>query len=67
MGFTLEFIDKSSKPLEIEDKINFTLVMTQYAIETRDQISVKGYGFLSFAKNFAKNLSKNVSRKYIYS
>ena len=39
-----------------------------YSVQTRDQIFVKGYGFLSFArnmgKNAGKNISKNVSSKY---
>ena len=29
----------------------------RYSIEARDTIYVKGYGFLSFAKNMAKNFS----------
>ena len=40
----------------------------RYSIEPRDQIHVKGYGFLSFAKNMSKNIdisiSKNLSGKY---
>ena len=32
----------------------------RYSVEPRDRIYVKGYGFLSFAKN----MSKNVSNKY---
>ena len=42
--------------------------MMLYAIELRDQIFVKGYGFFSFAKNMDRNLgksmSKNLSGKY---
>ena len=42
--------------------------MTHYSVQSRDQIFVKGYGFLSFAKNigkhFGKNVSKNLSSKY---
>ena len=44
--------------LEIEDRINLNLVIKQninykmiYSIQHRDRIYVKGYGFLSFAKN----------------
>ena len=37
--------------------------MMRYSIEARDQIFVKWYGFLSFAKNISKNWSKNVSGK----
>ena len=39
-----------------------------YSIQPRDRIFVKGYGFLSFAKNISKNIgesiSKNLSCKY---
>ena len=35
----------------------------RYSIEPRDRIYVKGYGFLSFAKNMGKNLSKKYSQK----
>ena len=33
--------------------------MTRYPIQPKDQIFVKGYRFLSFAKNIGKNVSKN--------
>ena len=29
----------------------------RYSLEPRDRIYVKGYGFMSFAKNISKNLS----------
>ena len=35
----------------------------RYSIEPRDRIYVKGYGFLSFAKNMGKILSKKYGRK----
>ena len=41
--------------LEIEDRINLTLVILstiikmRYSTESKDRIHVKGYGFLSFA------------------
>ena len=38
--------------------------MTHYSIQPRDQIFVKGYGFLSFARNMGRNISKNLSCKY---
>ena len=42
--------------------------MTGYLVQSRDRIFVKGYGFLSFAKNMSKNIgkstSKNLSSKY---
>ena len=39
----------------------------RYSIEPRDRIYVKGYGFLSFAKNMgthATKVAKNLSNKY---
>ena len=36
-----------------------------YSVQPRDQIFVKGYEFLLFAKNMGKNISKNLSGKYI--
>ena len=39
----------------------------RYSIEPRDRIYVKGYVFLSFAKNIGKNVtkvSKSMSNKY---
>ena len=38
--------------------------MTRYSVQPKDQIFVKGYGFLPFAKNFGKNISRNLSSKY---
>ena len=39
-----------------------------YSVQPRDRIFVKGYRFLSFAKNMCKNIGKNISetlsRKY---
>ena len=38
-----------------------------YSIEPRDRIYVKGYGFLSFAKNMgthATKVAKSLSNKY---
>ena len=40
----------------------------RYSVQPKDQIIVKGYGFLSLTKNMGKNIfksiSKNVSGKY---
>ena len=33
--------------------------MTCYSVELKDEIFVKGYGFLSFARNMDKHISKN--------
>ena len=42
--------------------------MTRYPVQPREQIFVKGCGFLSFAKNmgrsFGKKMSKKLSNKY---
>ena len=42
--------------------------MRCYSVQARDKIFVKGYEFLSFAKNMSKNIgesiSKNLSNKY---
>ena len=59
------FTDKSSKPVEIEDKSNITLViksnvkyiMTCYSVHPIDIIFVRGFGFLSFAKKYEKQCS----------
>ena len=37
----------------------------RYSIEPKDIIYVKGYGFLSFAKNIGKNLSNKYGRKLL--
>ena len=37
----------------------------RYSIESRDKIYVKGYGFLSFAKNIGKNVSNIYSQKFL--
>ena len=36
--------------------------MMCYSVHARDQMFVKGYGFLSFAKNIGKNINKNISK-----
>ena len=36
--------------------------MIRYSVQHRDQIIVKDYGFLSFAKNIDKNIGKNTSK-----
>ena len=33
-----------------------------YSVQPRYRIFVKGYGFLSFAKNMGKNIGKNISK-----
>ena len=34
----------------------------RYPIQPRDGIFVKGYGFVSFAKNIGKSICKNISK-----
>ena len=36
----------------------------RYSIEPRDRVNVKGYGFLSFAKNMDKSLSNKYGQKF---
>ena len=37
----------------------------RYSVQPRDQIFVKDYGVLSFAKNMNKNIGKNISKNLI--
>ena len=37
----------------------------RYSIEPKDRIYVKGYGFLSFAKNMGKSLSNKYGQKLL--
>ena len=37
----------------------------RYSIEPRERIYVKGYGFLSFAKNMGKHLSNKYGQKVL--
>ena len=32
--------------------------MMRYSVQPEDQVFVKGYGFLSFAKNMSRNIGK---------
>ena len=36
--------------------------MMRCSIQPRDRVFVKGYRFLSFAKNMGKNIGKNISK-----
>ena len=38
--------------------------MTHHSVQQRDRTFVKGYGFLSFAKNMGRNISKNLCSEY---
>ena len=37
----------------------------RYSVEPRDRIYVKGYGFLSFAKNMGKGLSNKYGKNVL--
>ena len=39
------------------------IIKMRYSIEPKYRIYVKGYGFLSFAKNMGKSLSNNYCQK----
>ena len=64
--------DQNCQPLEIEDRINLTLVLkqnihytTRYSIEPRDSMYVKGHGFFllkTWVKIQAINIVKNFDR-----
>ena len=45
--------------------MKITHIKMRYSIEPRDRIYVKGYGFLSFAKNMGKSLSNKYGQKLI--
>ena len=34
----------------------------RYSVQPRNRVFVKGYGFLSFAKNIGKSIGKNISK-----
>ena len=36
--------------------------MTRHSLQPGDQIFVKGYEFMSFAKNMDRNIGKNISK-----
>ena len=38
--------------------------MIRYSVQPRHRTFVKGYGFLTFAKNMCKNIGKNISKNF---
>ena len=36
--------------------------MARYSVQSRGRIFLKGYKFLSFAKNMGKNIGENISK-----
>ena len=63
------FTNQNSQPLEIEDRINLTMVIQwkiqKWDIQLNREIYVKEYGFLSFAKSMGKILSKKYCQKLL--
>ena len=45
--------------------MKITYIKMGYSIEPKDRIYVKGYAFLSFAKNMGKNSSNKYSQKLL--
>ena len=45
--------------------MQFHCINMRYSIEPSDKIYVKGYKFLSFAKNMGKNLSSKYGQKLV--
>ena len=43
------------------------IIKMRYSIEPKDKIYVKGYGFLSFAKNMGKDISNKYGQKLFHS
>ena len=59
------FTDQNSKPLEIEDRINLTMIIKlrikmRYSIEPRDRVYIKGYGFMPFSKSMSNKYGKKL-------
>ena len=42
--------------------LSSSLATRRYSVQPRYRIFVKGYGFLSFAKNMGRNIGKNISK-----
>ena len=62
------FTYRNSRPLEIEEKININLV-TNWSVKYGKRCPIcfdleilKGYEFLSFAKNMSTNIDKNITK-----
>ena len=57
--------NKITKDKNGEDVPHLFIIKMRYSIEPRDRIYVKGYGFLSFAKNMGKSLSNKYGQKLL--
>ena len=58
-------IERSHSELKMGTALNFHCIKMRYSAEPKDRLYVKGYGFLSFAKNVGKNLSNKYSQKLL--
>ena len=47
------------------DKTQFHCIKMRYSIEPRERRYVKGYGFLSFAKNIGRNSNNRYGPKLV--
>ena len=54
---------KKQKTVNLMMVIKDNRIKMRYSVEPRDRIYVKGYGFLSFAKNMGKSLSNKYGQK----
>ena len=45
--------------------MNIVCIKMSYSIKPRNRLHVKGYGFLSFAKNTGKSLSNKYGQKFL--
>ena len=45
--------------------IDIGIIKMRYSVEPRHQIYIKGYGFLSFAKNIGRRLSNKYSQTHL--
>ena len=58
----ITFTDQNGRPLEIEHKVNFTLLIGQKNM-SRTEKYVKGYGLLSFARKQLLDTGLDASKK----
>ena len=54
------FADQNSKPLEIENRINLTMVIKQCIKMRYSTEHIKGYGFMSFARSISNKYGKKL-------
>ena len=62
----ITYTDQNVRPLEIEDKVNLSLLINK---QKQHNITFKGYGFLSFARKNKKqllNIGLNASEKVVH-